>query len=74
MLHTVFTAHNNKTVGALITSGMGITLMPKPFFEMPQVKFIPIKDVQLTRKIVLIFKRSNKSTELKKLLELIKKR
>ena len=69
----VFTAHNNETVGALITSGMGITLMPKPFFEMPQVKFIPIKDAKLSRKIVLIFKRSNKSTELKRLLEVIKK-
>ncbi len=67
----VFTAHNNETVGALITSGMGITLMPKPFFDMPEVKFIPIEDVKLSRKIVLIFKRSSKSTELKKLLELI---
>lgn len=70
----VFTAHNNETVGALITSGMGITLMPKPFFEMPQVKFIPIKDAKLSRKIVLIFKRSNKSIELKKLLQLIRKK
>lgn len=68
----VFTAHNNETVGALITSGMGITLMPKPFFEMPKVKFIPIKDVKLSRKIILVFKRLNKSNELKTLLKLIK--
>jgi len=68
----VFTAHNNETVGALITSGMGITLMPKPFFQMPDVKFIPIKDVKLSREIVLVFKRLSKSTELKALLKLIK--
>ncbi len=70
----MFTAHNNETVGALITSGMGITLMPKPFFEMPQVKFIPIKGHDFSKKIMLLFKRSNKSVELKKLLELIKKK
>ena len=70
----VFTAHNNETVGALITSGMGISLMPKPFFEMTEVKFIPIKDVKLSRKIVLICKRGNRSRELKSLLDLLRKK
>ncbi|WP_196885433.1 LysR family transcriptional regulator [Aureivirga sp. CE67] len=67
----VFTAHNNETVGALITSDMGVTLMPKPFFEMPEVKFLKIEDAVLARKIILVTKSSGILKEVKDFLRVI---
>ena len=68
----VFAAHNNETVAALISSEMGMTLMPKPLFSIPEIKFIPIQDIQLTRKIILVTKNKGLSKSLKSLIETVK--
>lgn len=68
----VFSAHNNETVAALVSSGIGITLMPKPIFLLPEVKFLNLSDVEFIRKIVLVYKKGHKSKALNEFLKIIK--
>jgi len=68
----VFSAHNNETVAALVSSGIGITLMPKPTFLLPEVKFIKISDFEFIRKIILVHKKNHNNSALIKFLEIIK--
>jgi len=68
----VFSAQNNETVAALVSSGIGITLMPKPIFLLPEVKFIKLSDVEFIRKIILVYKKGYKNTALKEFLSIIK--
>lgn len=67
----VFSAHNNETVSALVSSGIGITLMPKPTFLLPEVKFIKISDFEFIRNIILVYKKDYDNTALNKFLEII---
>ncbi|WP_103071172.1 LysR family transcriptional regulator [Aquimarina sediminis] len=67
-----FTAHNNETVLALVASNMGFTLMPKPNFSVPEVKFIPIKDADFSRRISLFWKNDYRKKELHKFLSLLR--
>jgi len=68
-----FTAHNNETVLSLVSSNMGFALMPKPFFEVSEVKFIPIDNVNFLRKISLFWKNDYRKKEINKFLSLVKK-
>ena len=68
----VFSAHNNETVAALVSSGIGITLMPKPIFVLPEVKFLNLLDETFIRKIVLVYKKGYKNEALNQFLKLIK--
>lgn len=68
----VFTAHNNETVAALVSSGMAITLMPKPIFSLPEIKFLPIKDAVFVRHIELIWKVNLDNKLLYEFLEVVR--
>ena len=67
----VFSAHNNETVAALVSSGIGITLMPKPTFLLPEVKFVKISDTEFIRKIILVYKKGYKNKALSGFLKII---
>ncbi|WP_108870186.1 LysR family transcriptional regulator [Aquimarina aquimarini] len=71
-LNINFVADNNETVFALVASGMGVTLMPKPVFSIPEVKFIPIIDANFTRKISLVWEKNYQHRELNEFIRLIK--
>lgn len=68
-----FTAHNNETVLALVASKIGFTLMPKPIFLVPEIKFIPINDTHFSKNIVVIWKNDYRKKELSKFITLVKK-
>jgi len=68
----VFSALNNETVAALVSSGIGITLMPKPIFLLPEVKFLKISDFDFIRKIILVHKKAHKNPALNEFLTIIK--
>ena len=68
----VFSAHNNETVAALVPSVIGITLMPKPTFLLPEVKFVKISDNEFIRKIILVYKKGYKNKALNEFLKIIK--
>lgn len=68
----VFTAHNNETVAALISSGMGLTLMPKLTFSLPDIRFIPLQDVDFVRHIILVRKKHTDSKALDTFLDTLK--
>ncbi|WP_298540580.1 LysR family transcriptional regulator [uncultured Aquimarina sp.] len=67
----VFTAHNNETVAALVSSGMGITLMPKPIFSLPEIKFIPLKNDEFVRDILLVWNRNSTNTVLRDFITMV---
>ncbi len=68
-----FTAHNNETVLALISANMGFALMPKPFFKIPEIKFISIDDAFFYKKISLFWKNNYRKKELSKFISLVRK-
>ena len=67
----VFSAHNNETVAALVSSGIGITLMPKPIFSLPDIKFIKLSDAEFIRNIILVYKKEYKNEALNEFLKTI---
>ena len=67
------TAHNNETVLALVSANIGFALMPKPFFEIPEIKFIPISDALFYREIAFFWKSNYRKTELRKFISLLEK-
>ena len=64
----VFTAHNNETAATLVSSGMGLTLMPKSTFSLPTVRFIPVSDAKFIRHIILVWKKEAENRTLKTFL------
>jgi len=56
---SVFTAHSNDTVTALINSGLGVSLLSKPLQFVEGVKFIPTTDVVFIRKINFVWRKDN---------------
>ncbi len=73
ILKKSFTAHNNETVLALVSANMGFALMPKPFFEIPEIKFISIHDAFFYKKISLFWKNNYRKIELSKFISLVQK-
>jgi DNA-binding transcriptional LysR family regulator len=61
---SVFTAHSNDTVTALINSGIGVSLLSKPVQLVDGIKFIPIADAEFIRKISLVWRKDNDSKAL----------
>ena len=66
----VFRAKGDDAAKALVASGIGISLVPSIEMEYPNVKYIPIADVQFDRKIFLIWKKGSVSKTMEKLLEI----
>jgi len=68
-----FTAHNNETVLALVSANMGFALMPKPFFEIPDIKFISLDDAFFYKKISLFWKNNYRKRELNNFISLVQR-
>jgi DNA-binding transcriptional LysR family regulator len=66
----VFRAKGDDAAKALVASGIGISLVPNIEMEYPNVKYIPIADVQFDRKIFLIWKKGSVSKTMEKLLKI----
>ena len=64
----VYIAHNNETVAALISANMGVSLMPKPMFDTPDIRFIELKDATFVREINLIWRKDSSNKALQTLL------
>ncbi|PWJ39165.1 LysR family transcriptional regulator [Sediminitomix flava] len=60
----VFTANGDDTALALVASGIGVSLLPKPRKENVGVKFLPITDANFKRKITFVWKKGNHSKAL----------
>ncbi|WP_010523080.1 LysR family transcriptional regulator [Aquimarina agarivorans] len=67
----VFSADNNEIVSALVSFGMGITLMPLPVFDIPKIKFIPIKETSFSLNLYLVWKKNNRHKALNNFIEII---
>ena len=66
--NVVFRAKGDDAAKALVASGIGISLVPNIEMKYPNVKYIPIADVQFDRKIFLIWKKGSVSKTMEKLL------
>jgi LysR family hydrogen peroxide-inducible transcriptional activator len=66
----VFRAKGDDAAKALVSSGIGISLVPNIEMKYPNVKYIPIADVQFDRKIFLIWKKGSVSKTMEKFLKI----